>query len=35
MGTCLALLFARPRGNYACADTPGEWLGGDHLEVAR
>jgi lysophospholipase L1-like esterase len=35
MGTCLALLFDRPRGDYACADTPGEWLGGVHLEVAR
>ncbi|HEY2056712.1 MAG TPA: GDSL-type esterase/lipase family protein [Solirubrobacterales bacterium] len=35
MGTCLALLFDRPRGDYACADTPGEWLGGLHLEVAR
>ena len=30
-GTCLGLLFDRPRGNYACADTPGEWLGGIHL----
>lgn len=35
MGTCLGLLFDRPRGDYACADTPGEWLGGVHLEVAR
>jgi lysophospholipase L1-like esterase len=32
MGTCLGLLFTRPRGNYACADTPGEWLGGVHLD---
>ena len=32
MGTCLALLFARPRGDYACADTPGEWLGGVGIE---
>jgi lysophospholipase L1-like esterase len=35
MGTCLGLLFARPRGNYACADTPGQWLDGVHLEVTR
>jgi lysophospholipase L1-like esterase len=28
MGTCLGLLFARPRGDYVCADTPGEWLAG-------
>lgn len=33
MGTCLGLLFARRRGNYACADTPGEWLGGVYLEA--
>jgi lysophospholipase L1-like esterase len=33
MGTCLGLLSARPRGNYACADIPGEWLGGIHLEA--
>jgi lysophospholipase L1-like esterase len=31
MGTCLGLLFDRPRGDYACADTPGQWLGGVHL----
>jgi hypothetical protein len=31
MGACLGLLFDRPRGTYACADTPGEWLGGLHL----
>jgi lysophospholipase L1-like esterase len=31
MGTCLALLFTRPRGNYACSDTPGMWLAGVHL----
>jgi lysophospholipase L1-like esterase len=31
MGMCLGLLFARPRGDYACADTFGEWLGGVHL----
>jgi hypothetical protein len=36
MGACLGLLYARPRGNYACTDTPGEWLGGVYLtEVAR
>jgi lysophospholipase L1-like esterase len=33
MGTCLGLLFDRPRGDYACADTPGQWLGGMHLET--
>ena len=32
VGQCLALLWSRPRGNYACADTPGEWLTGIHLE---
>ncbi len=31
MGMCLGLLFARPRGDHACADTPGEWLAGVHL----
>jgi hypothetical protein len=31
MGACLGLLFDRPRGDYACTDTPGEWLGGVHL----
>lgn len=35
IGTCLGLLFARPRSNYACADTPGEWLGGVRLEAVR
>jgi lysophospholipase L1-like esterase len=35
MGACLALLFARPQGDSACADTPGEWLGGIHLEAIR
>jgi lysophospholipase L1-like esterase len=35
MGACLGLLFARPRGDYACADIPGKWLGGVHLEVIR
>jgi lysophospholipase L1-like esterase len=34
MGTCLALLWHRPRGNYACADNPGEWLGGVHIVEA-
>jgi lysophospholipase L1-like esterase len=31
MGACLGLLFDRPRGSYACADTVGEWLDGVHL----
>jgi lysophospholipase L1-like esterase len=31
MGQCLALLFARERGDYACADTPGRWLEGVRL----
>lgn len=35
MGKCLGLLFDRRRGDYACADTPGEWLSGVHLEAAR
>jgi lysophospholipase L1-like esterase len=35
MGACLGLLFDRPRGDYACGDTPGRWLGGVHLEAAR
>src|SRR5882757_5474936 len=33
IGTCLGLMYARPRGNYACADTPGVWLNGIHLEA--
>jgi lysophospholipase L1-like esterase len=33
MGTCLGLLWDRPRGDYACADTPGHWLGGVRLEA--
>ncbi|HEY2478820.1 MAG TPA: hypothetical protein VGI17_08805, partial [Solirubrobacterales bacterium] len=33
MGTCLGLFFDRPRGNYACADAPGEWLAGIHLRA--
>jgi lysophospholipase L1-like esterase len=28
VGTCLGLLHGGPRGDYACADTVGEWLGG-------
>jgi lysophospholipase L1-like esterase len=28
MGACLGLLFARRRGDYACADTPGQYLSG-------
>jgi lysophospholipase L1-like esterase len=35
MGQCLGLLYERLRGNYACVDTPGEWLAGIHLEVTR
>jgi len=35
MGTCLGLLFERPRGDYACADTVGQFLGGIHLEATR
>jgi lysophospholipase L1-like esterase len=35
MGTCLGLLFDRPRGYYACADTPGEYLDGIRLEALR
>src|SRR5882757_9106869 len=31
IGACLGLLFSLPRGDYACRDTPGEWLGGIHL----
>ena len=31
IGACLGLLFARPRGDYACTDTPGEFLAGMHL----
>jgi lysophospholipase L1-like esterase len=32
IGECLGLMYARPRGTYACADTPGEWLSGVHLD---
>jgi hypothetical protein len=35
MGTCLGLMFNRPRGSYACADTPGEYLNGIRLEELR
>lgn len=35
IGQCLGLLYRRPRGDYACLDTPGEWLGGVHLEGIR
>ena len=31
MGSCLGLLWKQPRGDYACADTPGSWLAGVHL----
>ncbi|HXF30326.1 MAG TPA: GDSL-type esterase/lipase family protein [Solirubrobacterales bacterium] len=31
IGACLGLLYKRPPGTYACADTPGEWLSGVHL----
>jgi lysophospholipase L1-like esterase len=34
MGACLGLLSEQPRGNYACADIPGEWLAGVHLEAS-
>jgi lysophospholipase L1-like esterase len=33
MGMCLGLLFTSPRGNYACADTPSQYLGGVHVTV--
>ena len=33
IGACLGLLFDRPRGDYACADTPGQYLSGIHLEA--
>jgi lysophospholipase L1-like esterase len=35
MGTCLALMYGRPRGTYACADSPGEYLDGIRLEALR
>jgi lysophospholipase L1-like esterase len=31
IGACLGLLFSRPRGSYACADTPGQYLAGVRL----
>jgi lysophospholipase L1-like esterase len=31
IGHCLALLWSRPRGDYACADTHDRWLDGVHL----
>jgi hypothetical protein len=33
IGQCLALLWSRPRGNYACDDTYGQWLNGVRLEA--
>jgi hypothetical protein len=33
IGQCLGLLWDRPRGDYACADTPGQFLAGIHLEA--
>jgi lysophospholipase L1-like esterase len=35
MGTCLGLMFSRPRGDYACTDTSDEYLGGIRLEALR
>jgi lysophospholipase L1-like esterase len=35
IGTCLGRLFTRPRGNYACTDTPGQYLDGVQLEALR
>jgi lysophospholipase L1-like esterase len=35
IGACLGLLLARPRADYTCTDTPGEFLGGMHLEATR
>jgi lysophospholipase L1-like esterase len=32
IGACLGLMYTRPRGNYACADTPDQWLTGVHLQ---
>jgi lysophospholipase L1-like esterase len=31
IGACLGLMYARLRGNYACLDTPGQYLSGIHL----
>ncbi len=33
IGTCLGLLFTRPRGDYGCSDTPGQWLSGITLSA--
>jgi lysophospholipase L1-like esterase len=33
IGACLGRLWDRPHGDYACADTPGEWLAGIYLEA--
>ena len=35
MGTCLGLLFELAPADYACSDTPRQWLAGIHLEVIR
>ena len=32
IGACLGLLFAAPRGDYACHDTPGRFIDGMRLE---
>jgi lysophospholipase L1-like esterase len=31
MGACLGLMFTRPRGDYACSDTAGQYLDGVRL----
>lgn len=33
IGACLGLLFTHPRGDYACADTVGQYLDGIHLDA--
>jgi hypothetical protein len=33
IGDCLGLMYARPHGDYACADTPGQYLTGIHVEA--
>jgi lysophospholipase L1-like esterase len=35
IGTCLALLYGRPRGNYACTDTVDQFLDGVHVTALR
>lgn len=35
IGTCLGLLFNGPRGDYACSDTPGQFLAGLNLKTIR